>query len=110
LPNGFQGYYLNKADGTKLDVGPTNIVHDPEQRDFAVINGLSCMGCHDAGIKKPGKPDEVRNSIVNDHAVDLAVRDAVKALYPEKAKIEEVLNQDLHHFEGAMSSAGSTSR
>jgi hypothetical protein len=104
LPNGFQGYYLNKADGTKLDTGPTNIVQDPSQRDLAVINGLSCMGCHDAGIKKA--TDEIRPFVTNDHGVDLAVRDAVKALYPEKAKMDETLNADMQHFAGAMASAG----
>jgi mono/diheme cytochrome c family protein len=29
LPNGFQAYYLNTADGLRLDQGPTNIVQDP---------------------------------------------------------------------------------
>ena len=28
LPNGFQAYYLNTADGKTLDKGPTNIVRD----------------------------------------------------------------------------------
>jgi hypothetical protein len=104
LPNGFQGYYLNKSDGTRLDTGPTNIVQDPSQRELAVINGLSCMGCHDAGIKKA--KDDIRPFIENDHGVDLAVRDAVKALYPERAKMDEVLNGDLRHFAAAMASAG----
>jgi hypothetical protein len=104
LPNGFQAYYLAKADGTKLDIGPTNIVHDPSQKDFAVINGLSCMGCHDAGIKKA--KDEIRPFVEHDHSIDLAVRDNVKALYPEPAKMDEMLTEDAQHFAAAMASAG----
>src|SRR5205823_1478979 len=51
LANGFQGYYLNKANGEPLDQGPPDIVLDPERVDKLVTNGISCMGCHenDAG-------------------------------------------------------------
>src|SRR5262245_16806567 len=62
LPNGFQAYYLNKADGSPLDKGPTNIVQDPGRRDFQVTNGISCMGCHEYGMKKA--KDEIRAAVL----------------------------------------------
>ena len=52
LPNGMQAYYLATADGKKLDVGPNQIVQDPKQRDFSVHEGISCMSCHELGIRK----------------------------------------------------------
>ena len=61
LPNGFQAYYLNTADGKKLDKGPTKIVRDLSRKDLAVTNGLSCMGCHDQGMRKA--KDEVRQVV-----------------------------------------------
>ena len=63
LPNGFQGYYLNKADGTSLDKGPTQIVRDPARTDLAVTNGISCMGCHDQGMKNAA--DDVLPHVVD---------------------------------------------
>ena len=85
LPNGFQAYYLNLADGKQIEKGPVEIVIDDSKRDHSVTNGISCMGCHYSGIIK--KSDEIRGAVADDHSIDLSVRDAVKALYPEKSKM-----------------------
>ena len=66
LPNGFQGYYLSSATGARLDKGPTTIVRDPSRKDFAVTNGVSCMGCHDQGLRKAR--DEVRDIVLGARA------------------------------------------
>ena len=41
LPNGFQAYYLNTADGKSLDKGPTNIVQDKRAKDLLATRGPS---------------------------------------------------------------------
>ena len=51
LPNGMQGYMLADETGRRLDVAPTDIVQNQLRVDAAVINGISCMECHAAGMR-----------------------------------------------------------
>ncbi|WP_284316575.1 DUF4384 domain-containing protein, partial [Labrys miyagiensis] len=104
LPNGFQGYYLNKSDGTRLDKGPTQIVRDPSRRDLAVTDGISCMGCHDQGMRKA--KDEVRKAVIADHSFSKDDRDTVAALYPDNAKMDGIIEDDFQRFNAAMKRAG----
>ena len=104
LPNHFQAYYLSKATGERLDKGPTNIVLDPSRRDQNVTNGISCMGCHDQGIRKA--KDEVRASVLANRTFPKSARDAVEALYPTNAEMDAVLESDTTTFHDAMISAG----
>jgi hypothetical protein len=104
LPNGFQGYYLNKADGTSLEKGPTEIVRDLSRTDLAVTNGISCMGCHDQGMKNAA--DDVRSHIVDNRLLPAEAREAVKALYPEKAEMDKIIDQDRKRFIDALEKAG----
>lgn len=79
LPNGMQGYMLVNAQGRKIDFAPPNIVkgglpvHKPHGikwiepkgtliptesvEEHAIVNGASCMVCHDQGMKI--RPDEI---------------------------------------------------
>ena len=50
LPNGLQAYLLVGSQGQRIDKGRPAIVSDPVQKDRAVVNGLSCMSCHVAGM------------------------------------------------------------
>jgi len=54
LPNGLHGYLITNAAGDRLDGAPTDVVVDPNriQEDGVVLNGVSCMNCHQRGIKK----------------------------------------------------------
>jgi hypothetical protein len=104
LPNGFQAYYLNTAKGQSLDKGPTNIVRDKSRKDFAVTNGISCMGCHDQGMKK--NKDEIRAHVLAGRAFPKDVKDAVAALYPPNDVMDGVLDEDQKRFLGAMRRAG----
>ena len=61
LPNGLQAYLLVDSQGQRIDKGPPAIVSDPVQKDRAVVNGLSCMSCHLAGMAR--KQDEVREYV-----------------------------------------------
>jgi hypothetical protein len=104
LPNGFQGYYLNKANGERLDKGPTSIVRDVSRKDFAVTNGVSCMGCHDQGLRKA--KDEIRDSVLGARSFPLEVRNAVEALYPPHDKMDAAIAADAKRFADAMMRAG----
>jgi hypothetical protein len=104
LPNGFQGYYLNKASGEQLDKGPTSIVRDTSRKDLAVTNGISCMGCHDQGMRKA--KDEIRESVTRNRSFSREDREAVEALYPEHAKMDATIESDGKRFNDAMVRAG----
>ncbi|MDQ4061582.1 MAG: DUF4384 domain-containing protein, partial [Pseudomonadota bacterium] len=104
LPNGFQGYYLNKANGERLDKGPTEIVRDLTRKDLAVTNGISCMGCHDQGIRKAR--DDVRAQVLGDRSFPKSVRDQVEALYPPHERMDAILEEDAKRFRVAMERAG----
>lgn len=104
LPNGFQAYYLNTADGAKLDKGPTQIVLDPGRRDQTVTNGISCMGCHDQGIRKA--KDDVLEHVMSGRTFPKSVRDAVEALYPTHEEMDGILEADTARFQTAMLAAG----
>jgi len=104
LPNGFQAYYLAKADGESLNKGPPNIVQDPSARDFSVTNGISCMGCHDQGMRKA--TDAIRKAISADHSFNKDDRETVKALYPEVEAMNGMIEDDFQRFGAAMKRAG----
>jgi len=104
LPNGFQAYYLAKATGEELQVGPNVIVQDLKQRDYSVHEGISCMSCHDQGIKF--NKDEVRDHILADRTFDKGVRDAVTALFPPVDDMNKMLQADRMKFLTAEAAAG----
>src|SRR5262249_10973404 len=104
LPNGFQAYYLNSADGKELDKGPTDIVQDPSRRDLQVTNGISCMGCHEYGMKKA--KDEIRKTVLAGRDFDKQTRETVDALYPPIEKMDQILEGDADRFANAMRRAG----
>src|SRR5262249_9288253 len=54
LPNGMQGYLLVDAKGKRIDAGPADVVADSLRTSGTteVVNGLSCMACHDQGMRK----------------------------------------------------------
>jgi Domain of unknown function (DUF4384) len=104
LPNGFQAYFLNNSKGQPLDKGPTNIVRDPSRKDFAVTNGISCMGCHDQGMRKA--KDDIRANVLAGRVFSKDVKDAVAALYPPTEIMDAVIEEDLKRFTGAVTRAG----
>lgn len=63
LPNGLQGYLLVDAKGQRIDDGPTDIVSDTNKTSgtVAIVNGLSCIGCHKHGMIRDGIRDELRD-------------------------------------------------
>lgn len=104
LPNGFQAYYLNTAKGDMIAKGPTSIVRDPSSRDQTVTNGVSCMGCHDQGMRKA--KDDIRAAVVGSRLFDANVKEMVAALYPPRDVMDAVIEEDQKRFAAAMAKAG----
>lgn len=107
LPNGFQAYYLNTADGKSLNTGPTNIVQDKRAKDLAVTNGISCMGCHEFGMIKA--KDEIRKIALGGpggKAFSRAELREIDGLYPENEKMDRLIEGDAKRFADAMYRAG----
>ena len=104
LPNGFQAYYLNTADGERLSKGPTAIVLDDSQRDRAVTNAISCFGCHNQGIRQA--TDDIRKHVLHDGSFPAGVRSKVEGLYAPPEEMKKLLDGDAARFRKAMLSAG----
>lgn len=100
LPNGLQGYFVANAAGIRVDAAPTEIVTDKFAADKIVRNGLSCIRCHDRGMKT--FVDTVRpavEALPNNPGFDKA---AVLKLYPEQKVIDELLKEDAAVFAAAI--------
>jgi len=93
LPNGLQGYYVAKFDGTRLNDAPIGVVVDPSQNGGNVVNGASCNSCHNAGMIS--FTDQVRQYVV-DNAVDFDKQtyEDVMADYPDMVTFQAVMDSD----------------
>ncbi|MGE0376368.1 MAG: SUMF1/EgtB/PvdO family nonheme iron enzyme [Planctomycetaceae bacterium] len=108
LPNGLQAYLLVDASGKRIDKGPVNIVSDPQRPDRSVINGLSCMTCHTAGMIP--KADQIRASVEkNPGAFADDERKTIFSLYPRTETINRLMDQDKERFVRALEQAGISS-
>lgn len=98
LPNGLQAYILLAADGSRLNVAPTEIVKDPRQDDGAVRNATSCFFCHDKGAGLLVKSDEILVHI--DGLDSIPLEDKIKALqiYVPPEVLEELFKQDNQRY------------
>lgn len=104
LPNGLNGYMLTDGRGVRIDKGPTEIVRDNKQSDGAVVNGISCMSCHNRGLIE--KADQVRDVVARSKSFAKDVVETVKVLYPPREKFEELLHGDLDRFARAVKETG----
>lgn len=100
LPNGFQGYFLSDGHGKQLFKGPTSIVQDMSHRDMAVTNAISCMGCHNQGMRNV--TDEVGAQAAANKAFPVKTREEIKALYPPSSEMDAVIEADRKRFTDAM--------
>lgn len=106
LPNGFHAYYLNTADGKRLNTGPTQIVHDSNYGGHGgeVMNGISCMSCHENGIKDG--EDKVRDVAMLNLTLPPDLMQTIDVIYPGKDAINEWYQRDTNQFLNALRSAG----
>ncbi len=102
LPNGLQAYYITNAKGERIDSAPTAVVTDVNASDKTVRNGLSCMRCHERGMKTFA--DVVRPTLRKLGNAAPAGTDvkAVLKLYPEQSALDALVKQDEERFTNAM--------
>lgn len=99
LPNGLQGYMLARADDARLDApAPVAIVRDRDETSGTpeVVNGVSCIACHQFGMKT--FTDEVRNY----PAVFGEMAEKLNRLYAPKAEMDGLLALDEKKFLDAL--------
>jgi mono/diheme cytochrome c family protein len=105
LPNGLQGYLLVDGSGRRIDKAPGDVVSDPRRPDRQVENGLSCMGCHAAGLLP--KDDQVRAHVLKSpHAFSPTDREAILALYVPVVRFRSLVKEDSARFARALQQAG----
>jgi serine/threonine-protein kinase len=102
LPNRLQAYMLALADGTRINEGPLSIVSDANRfsGSNAVVNGISCMGCHRNGLIP--FTDTVRPQWES-RVGDLAEK--VLRLFPEKKIMDQHFRRDQTQFLNALEEA-----
>ncbi|WP_406694712.1 c-type cytochrome domain-containing protein [Singulisphaera sp. Ch08] len=104
LPNGLNGYMLTDGHGQRIDKGPTEIVRDNKQADGAVVNGISCMSCHNRGFIE--KTDQVRDVVLKSRSFGKEVTDTVVALYPPHERMDKLMQEDLDRYARAVKETG----
>jgi len=100
LPNGLMGYYVCDFKGNRLDEAPTSIVTDKFAEDKTVRNGLSCMRCHERGLKD--FRDDVRPAVEGLTGGGKIDKREVLAQYPPHADMKALLEQDKLKFMRAL--------
>jgi mono/diheme cytochrome c family protein len=105
LPNGLHAYLLADGGGRRIDKGPVEIVSDPKRPDQRVETGISCMSCHARGLIP--KADQIRAHVEkNPNSFTRADVETVKALYPSKARLQALLNEDNERYLKALARTG----
>ncbi|MCR9198020.1 MAG: hypothetical protein NXI04_05220 [Planctomycetaceae bacterium] len=98
LPNGLQGYLVTDNRGQRLLEAPTTIVTDKFAEDKTVRNGLSCIRCHDRGMKR--FHDNIRPAFAA--LPSGRTRRDVLQLYPEQEEMDQLLDRDQDAFLSAV--------
>jgi len=106
LRNGLQGYMLTNAAGGRINEAPITITQDASQHDFLVRNGISCIGCHTAGIVQV--QDDIRYALdagTLDVQFDDLTKEAIRSLYPRRDDLAALQQQDIDRFNSSLDRA-----
>ena len=103
LPNGLHGYLLINDQGKLINRGPTNIVRDASRADGAIINGISCISCHQQGLFPP-PPDQLA-TVAKGLTLASDDRALVTALY-DQARVAAAVRADITKFQAAAAQCG----
>ena len=102
LPNGLHGYLIVNESDERLDEAPAELVSDALKTagTTKMVGGLSCLACHDRGIKG-GVKDVVREG----SALEGEARDKVRRLYRPADDLKAALDGDEQRFLKALEKA-----
>jgi len=108
LANGMFAYRVVSNAGVALDKAPTSTVNQssaPAEFLSAMVNGMSCMGCHNAGLIF--KKDEIR-PFAQTNVGDFSQAEFEKILniYPEERIFKETLDRDNAFYFNALTQLG----
>jgi hypothetical protein len=104
LPNHMQAYLVATAEGVRLDEGPVEIVSFPD-RDNVIVNGRSCMNCHNKGILP--KTDEILEHVLDGGFSPTEVL-LVEAMHPPADELDALIAADQDRHLAALAAAGIT--
>lgn len=101
LPNGLQAYMLIDGKDKRIDAGPIEVVSDGKKisGNPLVVNGLSCMSCHQHGMIR--FKDQIRAGNI----LGGAARDKVRQIYPDSRVFDELVSRDEQRFLTALTQA-----
>ena len=101
LPNGLQAYLLVDAKGKRIDVGPPDVVADSRRTagTTEVVNGLSCMSCHDQGMQK------FKDTVCAGLGITGAAGEKAERLFREQDELNDLLRRDEARFLKAVEEA-----
>jgi hypothetical protein len=105
LPNGLHAYMITDALGNRIDEAPDDIVTDPAQPNQNVVNGLSCMGCHTAGII--ARADELREHVTSSFEFDDITKEKVSKLHPDADTFDGLQALDADRYLDSVEQTGS---
>ncbi|MCI0455624.1 MAG: hypothetical protein L0Z62_01425 [Gemmataceae bacterium] len=102
LPNGLQGYLLVDGKDRRIDAGPIEVVSDGKKTSGtpAIVNGLSCMACHQHGMIR-----EFTDTVRTGAGVAGSARDKVRELYVLPEEMNQLLQKDEDRFVRALDGA-----
>jgi serine/threonine-protein kinase len=102
LSNGLQAYFLVNQKDERINSGPVEVVRDRLESAGSpvVVNGLSCIACHDRGMKR--FQDAVRESFAS---AETEANDKVDKLYPRHEEMDKLLDRDQARFMSALAEA-----
>jgi hypothetical protein len=108
---------LTTQDGHRLDRGPIEIVQDDNRQDNVILNGISCMACHDQGIKPAirvtdpskrtleGMTDEIGPLVSAAGILDFEEQNLLEKLYVEPEVLQAAVKKDFERFTRAEAEA-----
>ena len=105
LPNGLNGYYVADVLGNRIDgAAPTDIVNDRNgvTGRVEVSNGLSCIICHDRGIKPMASNDAIRAIASKFNAEEQRL---IERLHPVPDAFNAIIEKDAARFAAAIKEA-----
>lgn len=100
LPNGLHAYMVVDGAGRRLNAQPNTIVIDPRQPDGLVTNGISCISCHDKGMKHA--TDELREYVESSGDFSNQDEDLVSDLHPAVDDFSDTVERDGRSYLSAL--------